>query len=88
MNIGTLIDKFRKTYLKNLTDEQLIKLCELRLSNENIEFTEIKIEDKSFTYLNGVSFIIKSEKFRDFRHIFSFDKFYPEEFIYIMTLEK
>jgi len=72
--------------LKNLKKEQLIKLCEFRLKHENKYFTEISIEDKSFKYLNGVSYIVKSDKWSDYRFSVSFDMFYPDEFMYLLEL--
>ena len=59
--------------LKNLKDENFIKLCKLRLKHENKDFTEITIEDDTFRYFNGVSFIVKSDKWSDYRFLVSFD---------------
>lgn len=75
--------------LNNLTTENYIKLCYLRLMHseyKNINIIEIIIEDSSFKYFNGVSFIIKSSDVSDLRFSFSFDKFYPNEFMYLLSL--
>ena len=72
--------------LKNLKQENFIELCKLRLIHENIDFTEITIEDDTFRYFNGVSFIVKSDKWSDYRFSVSFDMFYPDEFMYLLGL--
>lgn len=72
--------------LKNLKTENFIKIAELRLKHENKDFTEITIEDDTFKYFNGVSFIIKSDKFADYRFSIHLDKFYPDEFMYLLGL--
>ncbi len=43
--------------LKNLKQENFILLCKLRLKHENKDFTEITIEDDTFRYFNGDSFM-------------------------------
>ena len=72
--------------LENLKQNQLIDLCKLRLKHKNQDFTEITIEDDTFEYFNGVSFIVKSEKWADYRFSVSFDMFYPDEFMYLLGL--
>ena len=72
--------------LKNLKQENFIELCKLRLRHENKDFTEINIEDDTFRYFKGVSFIVKSDKFADYRFSVSFDMFYPDEFMYLLGL--
>jgi len=72
--------------LKNLKHENFIQLCKLRLKNENKDFTEITIEDDSFRHFNGISFIIKSDKWSDYRFSISFGMFYPDEFMYLLGL--
>jgi hypothetical protein len=73
--------------LKNLKKENFIELCKLRLRHESKDFTEITIEDDTFRYFNGVSFIVKSDKFADYRFSVSFDMFYPDEFMYLLGLD-
>ena len=72
--------------LKNLKKENFIELCKLRLRHESKDFTEITIEDDTFRYFNGVSFIVKSNKWADYRFSVSFDMFYPDEFMYLLGL--
>jgi hypothetical protein len=72
--------------LENLNQSQFIELCKLRLKNKNKDYTEITIEDATFRYFNGVSFIVKSDKWADDRFSFSFDMFYPNEFMYLLGL--
>jgi hypothetical protein len=72
--------------LENLKQENFIEMCKLRLKHENKDFTEITIEDDTFRCYNGVSFIVKSEKFSDYRFSVSFDMFYPDEFMYLLGL--
>lgn len=72
--------------LKDLNKENFIDLCKLRLKHENKDFIEITIQDDTFKYFNGVSFIVKSEKFTDYLFSLSFDMFYPDEFIYLLNL--
>lgn len=72
--------------LKNLKQDNFIEICKLRLRHENKDFTEITIEDDTFRYFNGVSFIVKSDKFADYRFSVSFDMFYPDEFMYLLEL--
>lgn len=72
--------------LKNLTEENFIELCKLRLKHKGQDFTEIKIDDDSFNYFYGVSFIISSEKYDDYLFPISFEMFYPDEFIYLLDL--
>ena len=72
--------------LKNLKQENFIELCKLRLKHESKDFTKISIEDDTFKYFNGVSFIVKSDKFDDYRFSVYFDTFYPDEFMYLLGL--
>jgi len=73
--------------LENLKQENLIELCKLRLKHKEEDFTEITIEDATFRYFNApVSFIVKSDKWADYRFSFSFDMFYPNEFMYLLGL--
>ena len=72
--------------LKNLKQNQLIELCKLRLKHKKQDFTEIIIEDDAFEHFNGVSFIVKSDKWADYRFAISFDMFYPNEFMYLLGL--
>jgi hypothetical protein len=72
--------------LINLKPENFIELCKIRLTQEDQEFTEIIIEDSTFKYFNGVSFIVKSDKWADYRYSFHFDMFYPKEFMYLFGL--
>lgn len=72
--------------LKNLTEENLIGLCKLRLKHKGEDFLEIKIDDDSFNYFNGVSFLISSEKYDEYLLSISFDMFYPDEFMYLLDL--
>jgi hypothetical protein len=72
--------------LKNLNLENYIKLCKLRLGNMDRIFTEISIEDSSFKYFDGVAFIIKSNECHDYRYSFHFDVFYPNEFMYLLSI--
>jgi hypothetical protein len=72
--------------LENLKQENFIELCKLRLKHKKEDFTEITIEDATFRYFNGVSFIVKSDKWADYRFSFSFDMFYPDEFMYLLGL--
>lgn len=58
----------------------------MRLKNKGEDFSEVCIEDNSFKYFNGTSFIVKSDKFADYRFSFSFDMFYPDEFKYLLGL--
>ena len=69
--------------IKNLSKENLIELGKLRLINKNQDFTEITIEDE---YFNGISFIVKSNKWADYRFPVSFEMFYPNEFMYLLGL--
>ena len=69
-----------------LSRENSIHLCELRLKNEGEEFTEIIIEDDSFKHFNGISFIVKSDQWQDYRFTFPFTKFYPNEFKFLIDL--
>ena len=71
---------------QNLKHENDIQLCKLRLKNESKEFTKISIEDDTFKYFNGVSFIVKSDKTADYRFSVSFKMFYPNEFMYLLGL--
>ena len=72
--------------LKNLKQENFIELCKFRLKHESKDFTKISIEDDTFKYFNGVSFIVKSDKWADYRFSVSFDMFYPDEFMYLLGL--
>jgi hypothetical protein len=72
--------------IKNLNQENFIELCKLRLKHKNEEYTEIIIDDDSFKYFNGVSFIVKSDKYQDSVFSMSFDMFYPDEFMYLLEL--
>ena len=72
--------------LKNLKQENFIELCKLRLKHKNKDFTKISIEDDTFRYFNGVSFIVKSDKWADEVFSVSFDMFYPDEFMYLLGL--
>jgi len=72
--------------LKHLTQENFIELAKLRLKHEDKDFTEITIEDDTFRYFNGVSFIVKSNEWSDYRFSVSFDMFYPDEFMYLLEL--
>ena len=72
--------------VKNLKQENFIELCKLRLKHENRDFTEVSIEDDTFKYFNGVSFIVKSDEYLDYRFSVSFDMFYPDEFMYLLGL--
>lgn len=73
--------------IKELSKEQLIQLVKLRLFNEGKEdFTEVIIEESSFKYFNGVSFIVKSNKCADWVFNFSFRMFYPNEFMYLLSI--
>ena len=69
--------------LENLKQNQLIDLCKLRLKHKKQDFTEIIIEEE---YFNGISFIVKSNKWADYRFPISFDMFYPDEFMYLLGL--
>jgi len=71
---------------QNLKQNQFIELCKLRLKNKNKDFTEITIEDATFKHFDGVSFIVKSDKWSDYRFSISFDMFYPDEFVYLLGL--
>lgn len=73
--------------IKELSKEQLIQLAKLRLFNEGKEyFTELILEDSGFKYFNGVSFIVKSNKWADWIFNFSFRMFYPNEFMYLLSI--
>lgn len=72
--------------LKNLKRENFIDLAKLRLKHKGRDFTEITIEDDTFKYFNGVSFIVKSDKWTDYLFPVSFDMFYPDEFMYLLGL--
>jgi hypothetical protein len=72
--------------LENLKRENFIEFCKLRLKNENKDFTEIIIEDDTFRHFNGISFIVKSDKWADYRFSVSFDMFYPNEVMYLWGL--
>jgi hypothetical protein len=61
-------------------------LAKLRLKHKGKDFTEITIEDDTFKYFNGVSFIVKSDKCADYVFSVSFDMFYPDEFMYLLGL--
>lgn len=69
--------------IKNLSKENLIELGKLRLINMNQDFTEITIEEE---YFNGISFIVKSNKWADYRFPISFEMFYPNEFMFLLKL--
>ena len=72
--------------LRKLNKENFIELCKFRLKHESKDFTKIYIEDDTFKHFNGVSFIVKSNKWADYRFSFSFDMFYPDEFMYLLGL--
>lgn len=72
--------------LKNLKQKNFIELAKLRLKHKGKDFTEITIEDDTFRYFNGVSFIVKSDKWVDEVFSVSFDMFYPDEFMYLLGL--
>ena len=72
--------------LTNLKKEDFIHLAKLRLKHKGKDFTEITIEDDTFEYFNGVSFIVKSDKWADYIFSVSFDMFYPDEFMYLLGL--
>lgn len=72
--------------LKNLNKENYIELCKLRLENMEKDFTEISIDDSSFKYFDGVAFLVKSNICHDYRYSFHFDVFYPNEFMYMLSI--
>lgn len=72
--------------LENLNRKNFIELCKLRLKHKGKDYKSIAIEDDTFIYFNGVSFIVKSDKWGDYRFSISFDKFYPDEFMYLLAL--
>jgi len=72
--------------LKNLKKQNFIDLCKLRLGNEGKDFADIYIDDDTFKYFNGVSFIVRSDNWADYCFSVSFDMFYPDEFMYLLGL--
>jgi len=72
--------------IRDLTSEQYIELGKLRLNHSDEDFTEILINDVSFEYFNGVSFIIKSDKWADLISPCTLNMFYPDEFMYLLSI--
>lgn len=72
--------------IEELDNNQLIKFCEIRLNYIKKDFSEILIEDASFKHYNGVTFLIKSDNYRDELFHFSFEMFYPTEFYHLINL--
>jgi len=75
----------------DLTDSQLIDLLKLRLQNEksNSTITDITISEKKHYKINDefvVGYIVKSEEWADEHRFICFNRFYPNEFLFLQSI--